>query len=61
MEYPPITALLPMKAHSERGADKNIRPFCGRPLFHWVMGELSRSDFVGTGSERTQSCSRWMR
>ena len=46
MEYPSITALLPMKAHSERVANKNVRPFCGRPLFHWVMGELSRSEYV---------------
>lgn len=46
MEYPSITALLPMKAHSERVANKNVRPFCGRPLFHWVMEELSRSEHI---------------
>jgi CMP-N-acetylneuraminic acid synthetase len=46
MDIPPITALLPMKAHSERVANKNIHPFCGRPLFHWVMDELSRSEHI---------------
>ncbi|OGV46898.1 MAG: hypothetical protein A2X46_15955 [Lentisphaerae bacterium GWF2_57_35] len=36
-----IVALLPMKAHSERLADKNIRPFCGRPLYHHTLHALA--------------------
>ena len=35
-----IIALLPMKAHSERVPNKNIRPFCGRPLYHHIMETL---------------------
>ncbi|SHI15319.1 cytidylyltransferase domain-containing protein [Desulfofustis glycolicus] len=35
-----ITALLPMKAHSERVPNKNIRLFNGRPLFHLITETL---------------------
>ena len=35
-----VIALVPMKAHSERIPDKNIRPFCGRPLYHHVLSAL---------------------
>lgn len=41
-----IIALLPMKAHSERVPNKNIRNFCGRPLYHWVMESLLNSKYV---------------
>jgi CMP-N-acetylneuraminic acid synthetase len=40
-----ITALLPMKGHSERVPNKNIRPFASRPLYHRV-------------AETLQSCNR---
>ena len=43
---PPIVALVPMKAHSERVPKKNIRPFCGKPLFHWILTALSQSKYV---------------
>ncbi len=33
-------ALLPMKANSERVRDKNFRPFCGKPLFRWMLDTL---------------------
>jgi CMP-N-acetylneuraminic acid synthetase len=46
MPIPAITALIPMKAHSERVPSKNVRPFCGRPLFHWVLKSLSDSRYV---------------
>ena len=35
-----ITALLPMKGHSERISNKNIKQFAGIPLFHAVMNSL---------------------
>jgi N-acylneuraminate cytidylyltransferase len=41
-----ITALLPMKAHSERVPDKNIKSFCGRPLYHAVLSSLLQSEYI---------------
>lgn len=41
-----ITALLPMKGHSERVPNKNLRPLSGRPLFHHVASVLQRSALV---------------
>jgi CMP-N-acetylneuraminic acid synthetase len=41
-----LTALVPMKAHSERVPDKNTRPFNGRPLFHWVLATLNATAAV---------------
>ncbi len=35
-----ITAIVPMKGHSSRVPNKNIRPMCGRPLFHWILKSL---------------------
>lgn len=35
-----IVALLPMKAHSARVSGKNFRPFCGKPLFRWILDTL---------------------
>ncbi len=46
MNIPPVKALVPMKHHSERVPGKNMRPFCGRPLFHWIMESLSRSRYI---------------
>lgn len=46
MEIPEIKALIFMKGHSERVPGKNLRPLCGRPLFHWIMDTLSRSRFI---------------
>jgi N-acylneuraminate cytidylyltransferase len=52
-----IIALLPMKGHSERVPKKNLRDFCGHPLYHAVMKSLLRSRYVSkvvinTDSER---------
>jgi len=44
---PKITAMMPMKGHSERVPGKNIRPLAGRPLFHWMMEALRGSKYVG--------------
>ena len=41
-----LTALLPMKAHSERVANKNIKSFCGRPLYHAVLTALLQSEYI---------------
>lgn len=37
-----LFAIVPMKAHSERVTDKNIREFNGKPLFYWIFDTLSR-------------------
>jgi CMP-N-acetylneuraminic acid synthetase len=41
-----VTALLPMKGHSERVPNKNLRPMCGQPLFFHVAGALQACDRV---------------
>jgi len=41
-----VTALLPMKGHSERVPGKNIRPFNGRPLFHATLCALLGAELV---------------
>jgi len=46
MEIPKITALVPMKGHSERVPRKNIRQLVGKPTFHWIMETLSKSKYI---------------
>ncbi len=46
MNIPKITALVPMKGHSERVPNKNIRLLAGRPAFHWILKSLSKSRYV---------------
>lgn len=41
-----ITALLPMKGHSERVPNKNMRAFAARPLFHCVANVLEQSELI---------------
>lgn len=41
-----MIALMPMKAHSERVPNKNIRPFLGRPLYNFVLEELLESLYI---------------
>lgn len=41
-----ITALLPMKGHSERVPNKNMRIFGGKPLYHAVLNSLLKSKYV---------------
>ncbi len=38
-----VTTLVPMKAHSERVKNKNIRPFCGKPLYHHIIHTLDKT------------------
>jgi len=52
-----VVALVPMKAHSERVPNKNVRPFAGRPLFHHILQTLQEvyavdEIIVNTDSER---------
>ena len=35
-----------MKANSERIPGKNMRLFCGRPLFHWILESLNESGVI---------------
>jgi CMP-N-acetylneuraminic acid synthetase len=41
-----IIALLPMKAHSERVPNKNIKNFCGKPLYHAVLTALFQVAYI---------------
>ena len=46
MEIQKIKALVPMKGHSERVPNKNIRLLSGKPTFHWIMESLSKSKYI---------------
>ena len=46
MTIPKITALVPMKDHSERVPNKNIRDLAGKPAFHWIMESLSACNYI---------------
>ena len=35
-----------MKENSERVPNKNIRDFCGKPLFHYILEALSKSKYI---------------
>ncbi|KPA11404.1 acylneuraminate cytidylyltransferase [Candidatus Magnetomorum sp. HK-1] len=41
-----LTALLPMKDHSERIPKKNIREFNGSPLYHCIAKTLNKSEYI---------------
>ena len=38
-----VTALVPIKGHSERVKDKNFRDFCGKPLYHHIVHTLDQT------------------
>ena len=46
MNIPKIIALVPMKGHSERVPDKNIKPIAGKPCFHWIVETLTKSKYI---------------
>ena len=46
MVLPKIKALIFMKENSERVPNKNIRDFCGKPLFHYILEALSKSKYI---------------
>ena len=37
---PDITALVPMRHHSQRVPDKNFRPLAGKPLYYYIISSL---------------------
>ena len=41
-----FTALLPMKGHSERVPNKNMKSFAGKPLYHAIMQTLEESHHI---------------
>jgi len=41
-----VVALLPMKGNSERVPNKNLKDFCGRPLYHKILDTLLASKFI---------------
>lgn len=43
---PKFMALVPMKAHSERVKEKNIRDMCGKPLFYYIIETLQKCNNV---------------
>jgi len=46
MNIPKVKALVPMKGHSERVPNKNVRLLAGKPCFYWIMETLSKSKYV---------------
>jgi N-acylneuraminate cytidylyltransferase len=41
-----VTALVPMKGHSERVPNKNIRELNGKPVCHWILESISQSKYI---------------
>ena len=50
-----ITALLPMKEHSERVPHKNIKKICGKPLFFYIAQTLQDSPYISSIIVNTDS------
>ncbi len=50
-----VNFLLPMKGHSERVPDKNMKLFRGKPLYHAILNELLKSSFPGKVYVNTDS------
>jgi CMP-N-acetylneuraminic acid synthetase len=46
MNIPSVKALIFMKYNSVRVPRKNIREFCGRPLFHWILETLEKTKYI---------------
>lgn len=41
-----VAALLPMKGNSDRVPNKNLKDFCGKPLYHFVLNTLLHSKYI---------------
>lgn len=41
-----VSFLLPMKGHSERVQNKNLKIFVAKPLYHYVLNEVLKSKFL---------------
>lgn len=46
MNVKKMTALVPMKGHSERVPNKNMRDFGGHPLYYAIMATLDQSKYI---------------
>ncbi len=42
-----LTALVPMRHHSQRVPDKNFRPVAGRPLYAFILDTLMAANSIG--------------
>lgn len=50
-----VIALLPMKGHSERVPNKNLKSFHGKPLYHAIMNSLLKSKYIDKVAINTDS------
>jgi len=50
-----VVALLPMKGHSERVPNKNIKSFAEKPLYYAVIQELQNSEYIQKTAINTDS------
>jgi len=50
-----VIALLPMKGHSERVRNKNLKLFNDKPLFHAIANEISKSVYIRSVIVNTDS------
>lgn len=50
-----VTALVPMKEHSERVPGKNTKSFAGKPLFHHILATLEATYTIDTIVVNTDS------
>ncbi len=41
-----VTALIPMKGHSERVPNKNMKDFNGKPLYHYIAETMLASKYI---------------
>jgi len=41
-----VTAIVPIKEHSERLPGKNFKQFNGRPLYHWILDTLEDVELI---------------
>ncbi|MDZ7742740.1 MAG: hypothetical protein U5Q03_13575 [Bacteroidota bacterium] len=48
-------ALLPMKGHSERVPNKNLKLFHNKPLYHHILESLIRSNILYRSAINTDS------
>lgn len=58
-----VAAIIPMKENSQRVPNKNLRLMCGKPLFYWIIYELTHcvhvSDiYVDTDSKEIEKAVR---
>ena len=50
-----VTALIPMKGHSERVPNKNMKDFNGKPLYHYIAQTMLDSKYVNNVLINTDS------